>query len=94
MKTTLMLRRLRVELLHALVIRRLAAGQIRQPFAVHDRPVVLLLHPADVVAAAGAGTSVLSVKSTAVSLRLRSMLLQVLEHAQVAPQAFARAPVA
>ena len=49
MNTTLMLRRLRVEFLHALVIRGFAVRQIRQTFAMDDRPVVVLLHPADVV---------------------------------------------
>ena len=47
--------RLGVELLHALVVDRLAVGQVGQPFAVDDGPVVVLLHPADVVAAAARG---------------------------------------
>ena len=51
MKTTLTLRELGVEFLHALVISGLAVGQIRQAFAMDDRPVVMLFHAADVVAA-------------------------------------------
>ena len=42
-----------VEFLHALVIGGFAAGQIGQAFAMNDGPVIVLFHPADVVAAAG-----------------------------------------
>ena len=41
-----------VEFLHALVIGGFAVGKIGQSFAMHDRPVIGLLHPADVIAAA------------------------------------------
>lgn len=41
-----------VEFLHALVIRRLATGKVRQAFAMGDGPMIGVLHLADVVAAA------------------------------------------
>ena len=40
-----------IEFLHALVIRRFASGQIGQAFAVHYRPMIMLLHFANVIAA-------------------------------------------
>ena len=63
---------LRVEFLHALVIGGLAAGQVRQAFAMDDRPVIVLLQCARMSSPRRPGTSVLKVNSTAVSLRARS----------------------
>ena len=75
---------LRIELLDALVIRGLTVGKIRQAFAMHDGPVVMLLHAFDVIAAARGHFGGEREEDRCFTLGAQKFF-HVLQHAQIAP---------